>query len=134
MDVFRIGMVSRIDYETGMIAVAYPDRDNSATQLLPYLQMGGEYHMPQLEQKVAVLHLSTGGEVGVVLGPFWEAAAKPPSSGNDYFRKELSNTPGKAYIEHDAETGELVIRADAIRLQTEGGSVSISDLLQEGGA
>ena len=59
MSNIRIGRVSRIDYENGMIAVAYMDRNESVTKLMPYLQMGGEYHMPRVEQRILVLHCLT---------------------------------------------------------------------------
>ena len=133
MDVIRIGVVSRIDYEKGMISVAYLDRDRSVTKLLPYLQLGGEYHMPEVEQKVAVMHLSTGEEVGVAVGPFWSEQAPPPVSGKDVFYKALSHEADKAFFHHDSDTGILTIRADEIRLQTQGGTVSVSDLIEDGG-
>lgn len=118
MSNIRIGRVSRIDYENGMIAVAYMDRDESVTKLMPYLQMG-EYHMPRVEQRILVLHLSDDSEVGVALGPFWDDADTPPVYGKDVYHKELSHTEGAAYIHHDPETGVLTIRAKDIKLITD---------------
>ena len=128
----RIGKVSRIDYATGRIAVTYGDRDDSVTDLLPYLTLGGEYHMPQVEQYVAVVHLSTGAEMGVVLGGYWDIDNRPPVSGKDFFRKELSNEIGRAFFQHDPETGELIIKADKIKLQTADGTITAKELLQVG--
>lgn len=125
----RIGKVSRIDYETGKIAVTYGDRDDSVTDLLPYLTFGGEYHMPKVEQYVAVMHLSTGAEMGVVLGGYWDVDNRPPVSGKDIFRKELSNEIGKAFMQHDPETGELTIKADKIKLQTEAGMITAAQII-----
>lgn len=125
----RIGKVSRIDYETGKIAVTYGDRDDSVTDLLPYLTFGGEYHMPKVEQYVAVMHLSTGAEMGVVLGGYWDVDNRPPVSGKDIFRKELSNEIGKAFMQHDPETGELTIKADKIKLQTEAGTITAAQII-----
>jgi len=125
----RIGKVSRIDYETGKIAVTYGDRDDSVTDLLPYLTFGGEYHMPKVEQYVAVMHLSTGAEMGVVLGGYWDVDNRPPVSGKDIFRKELSNEIGKAFMQHDPETGELTIKADNIKLQTEAGTITAAQII-----
>ena len=119
MENIRIGRVSRIDYENGMIAVAYMDRDESVTKMMPYLQMGGEYHMPQVEQRILVLHLSDDSEVGVALGPFWDDVSTPPVYGKDVFHKELSHEEGAAYIHHDPETGVLTIRAKDIKLITD---------------
>lgn len=126
---FRIGKVSRIDYATGRIAVTYPDQDESVTDLLPFLSFGGEYHMPKIEQYVAVAHLSTGEEMGVVLGTYWDEDAPPPVSGKDIFRKELSNEIGKAFLQHDPETGELTIKADKVKIQTEAGTVTAAEII-----
>ena len=126
----RIGKVSRIEYETGMIAVTYGDRDDSVTDLLPYLTLGGEYHLPKVEQYVAVVHLSTGAEMGIILGGYWDADNRPPVSGKDVFRKELSNEVGKAYLQHDPETGELTIKADKIKLSTAAGTVTAAQIIE----
>lgn len=134
-DEIRIGKVSRINYATGTIAVTYCDRDDSVTDLLPYLTLGGEYHMPKIEQYVAVVHLSTGAEMGIVLGGYWDADNPPPVYGKDVFRKDLSNIIGRAYLQHDPETGELLIKADKIKLQTEAGTVTAAQIIEAiGGA
>lgn len=129
-DEIRIGQISRIDYATGRIAVTYGDRDDSVTDLLPYLSFNNEYHMPKVEDYVAVMHLSTGAEMGIILGTYWDDGNPPPVSGKDIFRKDLSNEIGKAFLQHDPGTGELLIKADKITLQTQAGRLSISDLLQ----
>ena len=125
----RIGKVSRIDYETGRIAVMYPDQDDSVTDLLPFLNFGGEYHMPKVEQYVAVAHLSTGEEMGIILGPYWDEDNLPPVSGKDLFRKDLSNEAGRAYLQHDPDTGELLLKADQITLQTQAGTVTAAQII-----
>ena len=71
---FRVGRVSQVDYEKGMIRVTYGDMngtDNVTTALIPYIALNNEYHMPNVEDYVAVLHLSNGFEAGLVLGRFW---------------------------------------------------------------
>ena len=112
----RIGKVSRINYATGMIAVTYPDQDDSVTDLLPFLTFGGEYHMPKIEQYVAVIHLSTGAEM-------------PPVYGKDFFRKEFSNTAGAAYMEHDPDEEELTIKAGKIKFKTDAGTVTVAEII-----
>lgn len=131
-DCFRIGIISKIDYKSGMVAVAYLDRDDAVTDLIPYLQMGGEYHMPKLEQRVAVMHLSTGPEIAVAFGPFWESSTPPPVYGKDVYHKELSHDTGSAFIHHDPETGTLTIKASGIKLVTDDGEVDISGLISGG--
>lgn len=126
---FRIGKVSRINYKTGQIAVTFPDQDESVTDLLPFLTFGGEYHMPKIEQYVAVMHLSTGEEMGVVLGPYWDDDDPPAFWGKDFFRKEFSNEIGKAYMQHDPDEGELTIKADKIKLQTDAGTITVAEII-----
>ena len=126
---FRIGKISRINYKTGQIAVTYPDQDESVTDLLPFLTFGNEYHMPKVEQYVAVAHLSTGEEMGIILGTYWNDDDPPPVYGKDFFRKELSNEIGKAFLQHDPDEGELTIKADKIKLQTDAGTITVAEII-----
>ena len=64
----RIGTVSSVDPETGMVSVIFEDRDGEVTELLPYATFNEEYKLPQLGAKVVVMHLSNGGEMGIILG------------------------------------------------------------------
>ena len=123
----RIGRVSRIDYKNGLIAVTYGDRDESVTDMLPYLSFNGEYHMPKVEQYVLVVHVSTGEELGIVLGPYWHDGDPPADSGKDVYRKEFSNTRGKAYAQHSG--GAFTLKADSIRFKTSAGSISVADII-----
>lgn len=123
----RIGRVSRIDYKNGLIAVTYGDRDESVTDMLPYLSFNGEYHMPKVEQYVLVVHVSTGEELGIVLGPYWHDGDPPAASGKDVYRKEFSNTHGKAYAQHS--NGAFTLKADSIRFKTSAGSISVAEII-----
>ena len=76
----RIGTVSSVDPETGMVSVIFEDRDGEVTELLPYATFNEEYKLPQLGAKVVVMHLSNGGEMGIILGTYWNeynAAGNP---------------------------------------------------------
>lgn len=44
----RIGKISKIDYESGMAEVTYPDMDNAVTAPFPLLSFNDEYKMPQV--------------------------------------------------------------------------------------
>lgn len=77
----RIGKISKIDYETGMAEVTYPDMDNSVTALFPIVNLNEEYKMPEIGEEVLVLHLSNGAASGLILGPFWNEANKPAVNG-----------------------------------------------------
>lgn len=125
----KIGRVSKVDYKHGYISVTYQDQDDTVTDMMPYMTFNQEYHLPQVGDYVTVCHLSNGIEAGVVLGTFWSDDVRPEYTGKDRYRKELSHTPGKAFIQHDPESGELLIRADHIKLQSEEGTVTLADLL-----
>lgn len=101
----RIGTVSSVDAETGMVSVVYEDRDGEVTELLPYATFNDEYKMPQLGAKVVVLHLSNGGEMGIVLGTYWN---KYNSAGNPgTYHKDMG---GGAYFDYNG--GILIVAAE----------------------
>ena len=110
----RIGRVSSINYEKGMIRVTYPDRDDSVTAEIPVLAYTDEYKMPSVGSQVLVLHLSNGAAAGVCLGHYWNNNNTPAISGENVFRKELAQAPGEAYMEY--QNGTLKIHADTIEL------------------
>ena len=100
----RIGTVSSVDPETGMVSVLFEDRDGEVTELLPYATFNEEYKLPQLGAKVVVIHLSNGGEMGIILGTYWNeynAAGNPGT-----FHKDLG---GGAYINY--KDGVLTVAA-----------------------
>ena len=68
----RIGKVSKVDYETGMAEVTYPDMDNSVTALFPIVNLNEEYKMPEIGEEVLVLHLSNGAASGLIHRPILE--------------------------------------------------------------
>lgn len=51
----RFGNVSSIDYEAGKCEVTYPDRDDTVTEMVPFLS-NGEYQTPEVDDLVLVLH------------------------------------------------------------------------------
>lgn len=99
----RIGKVSSIDYDHGMIRVVYTDRDGAVTKPLPVLTFNDEYKMPKVGQYVLVGHLSNGTEAAYVMGTFWNAANEPGRSGKGVYRKEFAHKTGEAYIDYDGE-------------------------------
>lgn len=116
----RIGTVSSVDAETGMVSVVYEDRDGEVTELLPYATFNDEFKLPQLGAKVVVIHLSNGGEMGVILGTYWNeynAAGNPGT-----YHKDLG---GGAYIDYN--NGVLTVAAE----HTHVGSLSGAETYQE---
>lgn len=123
-NIFRIGKVSSVNYESGMVQVLYSDKDNAVTTNLPYANFGNEYNMPKVGEQVLVAHLSNGTSRGVVIGSMWNKKNIPQESGEKLYRKELSKIPGAAYIRFDDNDGEYLIRAPAILMH----SVNHTDL------
>lgn len=91
MNEIRIGYISSLSAETGMVRVTYEDRDRSVTAELPYFNHNGEYLMPQVKDIVLVLHISNDSSMGIVLGTFWNFNMLPLISGENVFYKPLSN-------------------------------------------
>ena len=112
----RVGKVSSIDYEKGMIKVVYADKDDSVTNDLPFLTFNGEYKMPNIDDMVLVLHLSNGSAMGVTMGTFWNDKNKPGESKKGLYRKEFGPIHGEAYMRYDTDTKTLTIKADTIQL------------------
>lgn len=127
-DIIRIGTVSSVDLEKGMVSVLYEDRDGKVTQLLPFLAPGGEYKMPDIGAKVLVAHLSNGGEMGIVLGPFWNEGNIPGTRAT--YHKELA--PGVSF-EYDAGTGNLVITAPHITFMASADDATLTVAQIKGG-
>lgn len=105
----RIGTVSSVDAETGMVSVVYEDRDGEVTELLPYATFNDEFKLPQLGAKVVVLHLSNGGEMGVILGTYWNEYNIAGNPGT--YHKDLG---GGAYIDYN--DGVLTLAAEHMNI------------------
>ena len=76
----RFGNVSSIDYEAGKCEVTYPDRDDTVTEMVPFLS-NGEYQTPEVDDLVLVLHPGESPEDAVVVGTVWNEKNKPPEIG-----------------------------------------------------
>ena len=64
----RVGRVSAVNYDKGMIRVTYRDKDDSVTGEFPMLTNNDEYRMPKVGQDVLVAHLSNGSSRGAIIG------------------------------------------------------------------
>ena len=115
-DVIRIGKVSSVDYEKGMISVYYEDRTAMVTSIMPVLS-NGRYKMPKIGESILVAHLSNGTNAAVVLGTVFNDANVPKSSGQNVYYEELSDN--------------TMISSDGtdITLKAAAGSINVSTLL-----
>lgn len=120
----RIGYVSSINYEAGMIRVTYPDKDGATTAEFPCFSAGGEYQMPVVKDQVIVLHLSNDTSSGVVLGKVWNEDNRPPLQGEKSYYKQLGS------MAHEQVTGaDYTLSADTISFSGSTGSITVEELL-----
>lgn len=130
----RLGNVSSIDYENGMCEVTYPDRDDTVTEMVPFLSRR-EYMMPEVNDIVVVLHPGDSPEDAVVLGTIWNEKIKPAEGKEKIFRKEYCNEDGKAYRKFDANAKELmdfvdgkkILKAKSLEVKIGSATVTISE-------
>lgn len=122
----RVGRVSKIDFDNGMVAVTYPDLDDSVTSFLSVVSFNDEYKMPEVGDEVLVVHLSSGQSRGLVLGHYWNKTNLSEHTGEGVYRKEFGQDYGEAYMDYD---GELEIYAPSIRLSTTAGSITVAEII-----
>lgn len=103
----RTGRVSSIDYERGTYEVTYFDRGQSVSRQINAMS-NGEYRMPEIGQMVSVVHTSNGSAAATTTGTIWNNSNKPAEGYKGLYRKEYSNTGGKAYEKYDDNTGEYI--------------------------
>ena len=115
----RVGKVSKINYEKGMIRVTYPDLDDSVTAELPVFSFTDEYKMPKIGQEVFVLHLSNGQAAGILMGKYWNKDNVPPDygQGKNTFNKEIDEEFGKVRI--TSKNKKLTLYDEAGDVETE---------------
>lgn len=118
MQVLKIGKISSVNPAKGTARVTFEDRDGFTSPEFPFIAW--EFWMPEVADQVLVGHLKDGASA-VILGPVWSNAHRPREGRAGIFRKELDHTPGRAAVEYDEKTGQLLIRADRISVEVKGG-------------
>lgn len=113
-DVIRIGKVSSVDYEKGMISVYYEDRTAMVTSTMPVLS-NGRYKMPKVGESILVAHLSNGTNAAVVLGTVFNDANVPKVSGQNVYYEEMSDS---TMISSDGTDITLKVAAGSIKVST----------------
>ena len=132
MSEVRVGYVSSIDYENGLCEIHYPDRDDTVTEMVPFLS-NREYRTPEVEDMVLVLHPGDSPEDAVVMGTIWNEKIKPAEGKKGTYRKEYSNKNGQAYRKFDADTKELtdkvkgkkILEAESLEIKVGGATVTV---------
>ncbi len=126
----RVGKVSKINYEKGMIRVTYPDLDDSVTAELPVFSFTDEYKMPRVGQEVLVLHLSNGQAAGILMGKYWNKDNVPPDygQGRNVFHKEIDEQFGRVYINYKDKTLTVYDEAGDVNLEIKSGNRHVNVL------
>lgn len=133
----RIGKVSKINYEKGMIRVTYPDLDDSVTAEFPVFSFTDEYKMPKIGQEVLVLHLSNGQSAGILIGKYWNKKNVPPAygQGKNVFNKEIDEEFGKVRVTYkdkkltlydEAGDVDMEIKSADRNVRITGGDININ--------
>ena len=125
----RIGRVSKIDYEHGMISVTYPDLDDSVTVPLSTVSFNDEYKMPQIGDEVLAVHLPSGQARGLVLGKYWNTKNTPANTGPMVYRKEYGHTKDVAYSEYTDDGAVFLLVAPEIKLSVAGGEITVTQII-----
>lgn len=133
MSEVRVGYVSSIDYENGLCEIHYPDRDDTVTEMVPFLS-NREYRTPEVEDMVLVLHPGDSPEDAAVMGTIWNEKNKPTEGKKGTYRKEYSNKNGQAYRKFDADAKELtdkvkgkkILEAESLEIKVGGATVTVS--------
>ena len=113
----RIGTVSTIDYEHGMISVKYDELSGAVTADMPMLSFNDEYKMPNIDDTVLVLYLSNGSSIGIVLGKIWNESNVPIRTGKGVYRKDLADDVSVEY-----RNGVLKIKAPKVQIVSQNGT------------
>lgn len=117
----RIGKVSAIDYQTGMVRITYPSDDDAVSKLTPVLAVGKEYYPLQIGERVAVL---SDGQKEIVLGALWNGS-HPAGGSKGESRKEL---PG---AEASCKNGTIKVKAEDIEFSVASGSIKMSQVIEK---
>lgn len=121
MEEVKIGTISSIDKECGMISVIYEEHGET-TEALPCANFNDEYKPPEIGAKVIVLQ---NGEGGIVLCGLWNEENPAPVTSGTYIKK-LGND---AFIQYDDRTKTLTIKAENIQFKTLNGNINLSDII-----
>lgn len=122
MEKIRIGRISKVNRDTGMVAVSFVDENLSTTGMIPYLTHGGEWFDLKIGTEVLVIFLKTQA---VAMGTYWNEQNGPNVDKTCGWRKEISK---KARMEYDSSKNELVIHAPSIVLEGNGKRIRLDQI------
>ncbi len=121
-DVIRVGFVSSINYEKGLVQITYTDKENAVSGELPYFS--DYYQMPEVGDKVVVLYMTNGNHEGFVLGKYYHNDNIPIKSGQGIIHKPLNQNGAEIlYNKNDdsfhLEVGKVAVDGNIINVSGE---------------
>lgn len=122
----RVGRVSSVLRDRGMVVVVFEDRDSTSLPL-PMLTFNNEVSLPEVGEMVVTLHLPNGSSKGFCLGTYHGADTGTDKS----YRKEFDE---EAFLECDKANYFLKnkttkIESEEITLSCMKGSITLTELL-----
>lgn len=120
----RKGKVSDIDYDNGMVSVIYADGEGGITDMLPCLNIGDEYKMPEIGEIVAIGKMSSGRDI--VLGKLWSHGNKPEMKGKGMYHKRLSTTA----IIFASDSDNVKLQDTDIVFETDYGMITVTEIMK----
>lgn len=123
MEQIRLGYVSAVQREKGMVAVTYPDEENATTDFLPVLSPGQEFFLPKVNDMVVVVY--TGRSQAVVLGTYWNRDNLPPT-----VKGVQKNFADDTYVRYDEDEDTLIVHAPKIVIECKNGKLVVNDMIE----
>ena len=106
-NIIRVGTVSSINFEKGLIRVNFGDKDDIVSREIP--MVSNEYNMPGVNDLVLCLFLPNGIDKGFCLGKYWNDENIPVETGKDTIFKDLENG---YYMKFDKSSGFMDLKLD----------------------
>lgn len=121
-DAIRVGTVSSINYEKGLIQVTYADRENAVSGELPCFSHC--YDMPEIGDKVVVIYMTNSNHEGFVLGKYYNEQNLPIKYGKGILHKPLQQYGSEIEYQQNEDnfcikSGTIVLKAKNIVLQSD---------------
>lgn len=119
-NLFKVGQVSSINPEKGMVKVLFPDKDYTVSDFIPMLSF--EYNMPKVEDQVWCVFLGNGLESGICLGKTYSEKTLPPANDKDLYKKQIDED---MYIEYNKKTKIFNMKVEGVEIEVNKGTVNV---------
>lgn len=118
-NLIRIGKVSSVNYQKGTARVYFPDDDEIVSYDLPILHRNAlknkDYNMPDIDERVLCLFLSSGVETGFILGSIYTDTVPTPESTGD--KRTVVFEDGSRFS-YDRKTHQFEAQIEGTQIRT----------------